>query len=229
MSKIIKLFSMIFIVFCGYILFKNNWYLVDEINNNKESFDKITLKSDEINFSFDRKDIPEIDAYLSDNNDLKIEIERMNLLHVSTINDNNYYIIQYGCGTKLCNNILVEENKGILNTVLLSEFSIYQGLKLSPNLNYMVFIFGRNEGSIVIKHDLVIVNISDLQKQQLIVSEKEKFKSFNWMITNVEWLNDDRLQITIPSIANFDFDYLKQWIESNNQETKNIKLTIKAN
>lgn len=40
------------------------------------------------------------------------------------------------------------------------------------------------------------------------------------MIINVEWLNDDRLQIIILSIANFDYDYLKQWIGNNNQETQ---------
>jgi len=226
MKKYSKLIFFICIGFITCILLRNSLFLNSKIKNNINSIDKINLQHEHGNFSFNKREIPEIDKYLENSMDPKLEIRRMNLLYITNINDKKYYLLKYGCGTKLCNNLLIQQNGKKIKSTLLSESSIYQQFKVSPELNYIAFLFGRNEGTIVIRHDLVVINSSSLQKNQLKINKKNDFKSFNWLIENFKWLSDRVIQITIPKIDNFNFINLEKWIKSEQKETQNINLKI---
>jgi hypothetical protein len=187
----------------------------------------ITIQDEDDSISFKRKDIPEIDEYLDGCDDIKVEIERMKLWHLTRMENDNYYLIKYSCGTKLCNNVLVKIHDGKLKSVLLSEASMYQDMKVSTNEKYMAFVFGINEGNMVIRHDLEVVDISNMEKKTVTLKNDKNFNPFTWYLESFKWINDQEIKISIPNIDSFDFESLKKWLDDDSRETKDIELKVR--
>ena len=202
----------------------------EEINNQQqptsnELDQQITLKYENGDFTFNAKELPDIYNYLKNSEDLQLEVDRMKLDFIKNINQTNYYILKYSCGTKLCNNLLVREHNKKLDSILLSESSIFQEIFISPKSNYIAFLFVVNEGA-VIRNDLIVVDTSSLQKKSINTSNGEKLKPFFWPIKDVEWVDDNRLKIDIPDISNFDFNSLEEWQLSSSKKSKSVNITV---
>jgi hypothetical protein len=141
--------------------------------------------------------------------------------------NDNYYLIKYSCGTKLCNNVLVKIHDGEIKSVLLSEASMYQDMRVSPNEKYMAFVFGINEGNMVIRHDLEVVDINNMEKKTVTLKKDKNFNPFTWYLESFKWINDQEIKISIPNIDSFDFESLKKWLDDDSRETKDIELKVR--
>lgn len=199
---------------------KNNTF--DDVQKNNEQ-DLITIKSNVESLSFNRKDVNEIDKYLEGSLEPEIEIDKMRFSYLEKINDSQYYLIHYGGGIKLQNNLLLKidcSNK--VTSKLISEASFLQNLKISPNRKYIAFVFGRNEGTIVLRNDLVIIDSTTLEEAKI----DEDIKPFKYTISEYKWIDNKTLELVIPNIKNWDFDALEKWFKSSQRQTRKIKLKI---
>ncbi|WP_432666737.1 hypothetical protein R9X47_10290 [Wukongibacter baidiensis] len=193
----------------------------NKIQANQDSNDEnyITLTYDNESISFNKNAIYELKEYLENSSDPEIEIGRIKLTDLIKLNNNEYYIISYGGGIKLSNNLLLKKNEdGSFSSKLLSEASMYQNFMNSPNKKYIAFLFGRHEGPEVIRNDLVVVESITLETVEI----DKVIESFTLPILKYIWLDNETLEIIVPDIKNTDFNTLDQWFKSKQKRTRKI-------
>ncbi|QIB27716.1 hypothetical protein [Caloranaerobacter azorensis] len=214
----VSLIAIIFIIML--LLVKNN--IFDDVQNNNGK-DYIIIKSNGETLSFNRKDVNELDKYLEGSFDSADEINRIRFTYLKKINDTQYYLIHYGGGVKLQNNLLVKKDcSDKVTSKLISEASFYQNFKISPNKQYIAFLFGRNEGTVVLRNNLVIVDSTTLEEIKI----DKLIKPFKYAILEYIWINNKDLEVIIPDIESWDFNTLEEWFRSSQRQTRKIKLKI---
>ncbi|GIO65894.1 hypothetical protein [Paenibacillus cookii] len=158
-----------------------------------------------LNISVDK--IPILNQYLEQFEDKKNELNRMRINYLFTNNQKDYILLNYSCGTKLCNQLLLEHKDGEWLSLQISESSFLQVSK--QNGEKVAFLFGRNEGSEVLRNQVVIVNMKNFQE----ISPPENLKilsSFEYPISMIEW-NDDTLIAKVANIDDISFENVKEW------------------
>ncbi|GIO29399.1 MULTISPECIES: hypothetical protein [Paenibacillus] len=158
-----------------------------------------------LNISVDK--IPIINSYLEPFEDKKSELNRMRINDLFTYNQKDYILLNYSCGTKLCNQLLLEHKDGEWQSLQISESSFFQVSK--QNGEIAAFLFGRNEGSEVLRNQVVIVNLKKFQE----IPPPENLNmlsSFEYPISMIEW-NDDTLIARVTNIDDTSFTNVKEW------------------
>ncbi|RHW35973.1 hypothetical protein D1B31_17955 [Neobacillus notoginsengisoli] len=166
--------------------------------------------------------VPILSTYLEQFEDKKNEINRIRSSYLYTNNQKDYFLVNYSCGTKLCNQLLLEHNQGDIQSLQISESSFLQNSKL--NNDYLAFLFGRNEGSEVLRNQVVIINIKNFQK----ISPPEDLKvleSFKYPIPFIEW-RDGTLISTIADIDDTSYERIKEWYKNNQEPFQQLKWKI---
>lgn len=151
--------------------------------------------------------IPIINSYLEPFKDKKSELNRMRINYLFTNNQKEYILLNYSCGTKLCNQLLLEHKDGEWQSLQISESSFLQFSK--QNGEIAAFLFGRNEGSEVLRNQVVIVNLKKFEE----IPPPENLKilsSFEYPISMIEW-NDDTLIAKVANIDDTSFTNVKEW------------------
>ncbi|MFO1443364.1 hypothetical protein KDN24_09105 [Bacillus sp. Bva_UNVM-123] len=172
---------------------------------------------EELYVSIDK--VPILKSYLEQFEDKNSEINRIRGRYLYTNNQKDYILVNYSCGTKLCNQLLLEEKEGDIQSIQVSVSSYLQDFK--GNNDYLAFLFGRNEGSEVVRNQVVIINLRDFQK----ISPPEDlilFESFEYPIPIIEW-KDGILIGTIATIDDTSYEGIMQWNKSNQAPTQQLK------
>ena len=171
--------------------------------------------------------IPDLEKYLEEQIDKKVEIDRIQTEYLNwNIQDNYYFVLKYGCGNKLCNLVLVQLSKGSeINTLYLSE-GILAGTKVKENK--AMFRIAVNEGSSVATHQILI---ADLIKMKLIVPldktmEELYFKSPNYPITDFKWITANTILLEVADIHDGNYETLEKWYKAANAPLKNVEIII---
>jgi hypothetical protein len=163
--------------------------------------------------------IPILTSYLEQFDEPKKEINRIRSNYLFSKNQRDYFLLSYSCGTKLCNQLLLEYNRGTIQSFKVSEESFLQNSKL--NNDYIAFLFGRNEDSEVLRNQVVIINLKDFQK----ISPPEDLKvleSFEYPIPIIEW-KDGALISTIADIDDTSYEAIKEWYKNNQEPIQQLK------
>jgi len=165
--------------------------------------------------------IPILTSYLEQFEDKKTEINNIRSRYLYTNNQKDYILVNYSCGMKLCNQLLLEEKQGNIQSIQVSESSFLQDSKY--NHDYLAFLFGRNEGSDVVRNQVVIINLKDFKK----ISPPEDLQlieSFEYPIPMIEW-KDGSLIATIADIDDTSYEGVKEWY-TNNKDLIQLKWKI---
>ena len=185
------------------------------------------LDSQGIAFSIPFSSIPIYRDYLQEQSYTVVEIERSSfeLLPLISSDGSKYGVLTYNCGNKLCSSLLVKLSKTITSIELGN--GMLMDMKQSPNLGHAVFRYGENEGNIVIRNRLILINLENMEllHPERKVFSKEFVESATWPITEYEWSNDQNLLIRIADIQNADYDSLLTWFNGSNK-TKKIEIEI---
>ncbi|WP_053368117.1 hypothetical protein [Bacillus sp. FJAT-27245] len=166
--------------------------------------------------------LPILNTYLEQFEDKKNEISRIRSSYLYTTDQKDYFLVNYSCGTKLCNQLLLEHKQGEIQSLHISEASFLQNSKL--NNDYIAFLFGRNEGSDVLRNQVVIIDLKNFRK----VSPPEDMKvleSFEYPIPTIEW-GDGTLLSTIADIDDTSYEGIKKWYKNNQEPIKQFKWKI---
>lgn len=160
---------------------------------NTNSGKELTLvreQPDKETFHIDIGRLPILMSYLDQTEDSELEISRFRSNYMFTHNHKDYFLVSYNCGTKPCNQLLVELDQDEIKSFEVSESSFLQGVKL--NEGHSVFLFGRNEGTEVVRNHVVIFNLDEFRKvlppEQLRVLESFEYPILSGWITNLEWI-----------------------------------------
>lgn len=163
--------------------------------------------------------VPILKSYLEQFEDTNSEINRIRSKYLYTNNQKNYILVNYSCGTKHCNQLLLEEKEGDIQSIQVSDSSYLQDFK--DNNDYLAFLFGRNEGSEVVRNQVVIINLKDFQ----IISPPEDLillESFEYPIPMIEWKNGI-LTATMAKIDDTSYEGIIQWNINNQAPTQQLK------
>lgn len=174
--------------------------------NNKELFLQINIP-DQTPLKISVDQVPILNSYLEQFEDNKNELNRVSSTFLFTNNQKDYILLNYSCGMKLCNQLLLEHKDGEFRSLQVSESSFLQESK--QNNEYIAFLFGRNEGTEVLRNQVVIINLKKFQK----ISPPENlniFGSFEYPIPMIEW-NDNTLIARIADIDDISYKSLNEW------------------
>lgn len=119
----------------------------------------------------------------------------------------DYFLLSYNCGTKICNQLLLEHYQGEIKSFEVSEASFLQDSKHS--YNYLAFLFGRNEGKEVIRNQVVIFDLLDFRKMTL-PEHLGILESFEYPIPSIEW-KDGNFKAMIAVLKDTSYESIKDW------------------
>ncbi|WP_409271247.1 hypothetical protein V1499_17760 [Neobacillus sp. SCS-31] len=178
-----------------------------------ELFLKIELQDENLlNISVDK--VAVLNSYLEQFEDKENELNRMQGKYLFTYNQKDYILLNYSCGSKLCNHLLLEHNEGKIQSLEMAELSFMQDSKL--NNEYIAFLFGKNEGSDVLRNQVVIVDLKRFREifppDDLII-----LRSFEYPIPMIEW-HDGNLIANVANITDTSYESLKEWNKTKNSQ-----------
>ncbi|MBS4175386.1 hypothetical protein [Bacillus sp. FJAT-49736] len=206
------------------------WYVFSEISKKRKNEPALLQLSDAKGgkFSVPIKSVPIYEKYLADQSDKKLEIYRSSAsyLNLKSSDVSFYNILEYNCGNKLCSSLLIKisKDKKIISSIELGN-GILIDRKQSPNLENVVFRYGVNEGNLVIRNNIIPINLKDmklLQPKRKVLS-REFIKKATWPITEYKWVNNNTVSMQSADIQKTDYDSLLNWYKSS-KTTKNITL-----
>lgn len=206
--------------------------LTIEIKNLAIEIDEVAHKlnlrdSQAVVFSIPFSSIPVYEKYLQEQSDVSIEIERSSFefLPINSTDGSKYGVITYNCGIKLCSSLLVK-----LSTTFTSievGYGMLMDMKQSPNLENVVFRYGVNEDNVVLKNNLIPVNLEKMVLLNPVLEEQsqEFVENATWPIIEYKWRSDRNLSIQVADIEDTDYHSLVTWFTSS-KKTKKIEIEL---
>lgn len=170
-------------------------------------------------FSVPISSVPIYEKYLNDQPDKKLEIDRSSAsyLNLKTSDGSFYNILKFNCGNKLCSSLLIKisKDKKIISNIELG-YGILIDMKQSPNQENVVFRFGVNEGNVVMRNNIIPINLKTMRLLQPKGEKlsKEFIEKATWPITEYKWISNNNVLIQSADIRNTDYDSLLNWYKS---------------
>lgn len=197
-------------------------------NDEVASIEEITLDSSTgKTFNVPIVALPDLKMYLDDAMDLEAELERIQVEHLDwNSSDNNYFILKYGCGNKLCDLVFVQIDKqNNVRTVYLTNGSFAGSEVLEGKAMLRIAV---NEGASVARHQMFLI---DLQKMDKLfpLNENDKEHYFNvplYPITEFKWLSEKTIELVVADITDTSYEWLEKWYEATNPAVKKLIMAI---
>lgn len=184
----------------------------------------ITIEDKGISINIPINKIPEIEKFLEGAVDKEVEIRRMRGIILKTTESKSFILLSYGCGAKMCDTLLIQKQGEEIHTLQLP-YGIFQDYIFSPSENYVLFVYGIDEGSI----NRNFIRVVHLNKMQLVESQskewsKEFFEEPIWPILDYKWIDNHTILIKIPDTRSSDLPLLEEWFTSEKKKTKEITI-----
>lgn len=178
-------------------------------------------------FNVSLSSIPNLEKYLEDELDKKLEIDRIQIEFLDWgIQYNNYFVLKYGCGNKICNLILIQiTTLNEVKTVYLGE-GIYTDSEVFDKKSLLRITV--NEGNNVVRHQIIIVDLITMSIITPHDKSKEElyFKAPLYPITEFKWLTANTIELVVADIPNVTYESLDKWYKTTNPPLKRVEITI---
>lgn len=193
---------------------------------------ELSLESGTI--SIPTKELPELEDFLAsfESSERQIEWERVNTSAFSSPTGVVYGDIRYSCGTKLCDHLWLQIKEEQRSTLSLPAYdgSIFVSHAFSPNETYLVLLLGRNEGTELVRHQLLVLrtdefSVAAVHGEPATISEQAVSGDFAFPILELEWKDDQTLEVTVPDTADLSYEGLQQWRDQGSK-TRTILLQV---
>ncbi|GIP30020.1 hypothetical protein J23TS9_51500 [Paenibacillus sp. J23TS9] len=173
--------------------------------------------------------LPELAAYLHEQEDKPGEIARLRTYPVKKTSEENLFVIGYGCGTKLCSGLeLVKVTDGRTEGLRMPS-GLFINSVTSKDQNKAIFQYGSSEGGMVTRSFIAVVDLRTLSKIPFESSEMESLYSEHPLvpITEVLWTGSRTIKLTVADITATDFASLEQWYASDSQKVKEVLIELR--
>ena len=171
--------------------------------------------------------LPDLETHLDGETDIGTEIERIQVEYLDWHSTKNqYYILKYGCGNKICQLVLVQISElNEVNTLYLGD-GIYTGFEEIENT--IMLRIGINEGNEVIRHRIVIVDLNTMQIQHPLNKNDDEvfFNSPLYPITQFKWLTENTIELVVADVPDTTYKSIEKWYKSSSPPVKSMKIRI---
>jgi hypothetical protein len=169
-----------------------------------------------------KKHIPVLISYLEQFDEPEIEMNKIQSKNLLSHKERDYFLLSYSCGIKICNQLLLEYYQGNIKSFEVSEGSFLQDFKQSND--YLAFLFGSNEGTEVIRNQVVIFNLQDFQKTKL-PEYLGILESFEYPILSIEW-KDGVFISTVAVLKDTSYESIMVWNRNNKEPIQKLQWDI---
>lgn len=193
--------------------------------------EKLIINEDDgTSFSLLIKDIPLYRSYLDAQTDRTAEIERTQYTVLDISKQTKYVLLQYSCGNKQCSTILVKISDSNISSIALAN-GIFQDFKVSLDKGRVLLRYGYNEGSQVVRHILIAV---DLEQLKVIPYQSDQMAKVymltpTWPLHEYHWIDNNQFIIKTPDLKSSEFESIKKWFSSSEQKTKDVSISLSEN
>ncbi len=160
--------------------------------------------------------------YISENNYGKREDVLSTLKYTPIKNELSSYLVTFDCGKTVCASAyLTLDQKSTMAP--LGEGILTSELIYSPNQENVMFLLSNSEKT---KQRIVVINFEFRGESRIPSLHHEYFSNYNWPITNVHWLTDNKIKVTVADLEESTDVIIKEWEQDINRPTKTIEVPL---
>jgi len=195
-----------------------------EEQSSKENF--ITLSNETHELTIQVSLVPELQEYLKQYSAEEVEAEKKRMAIDSFTVDQKtvYFVLNYSCGTKLCNTILLKKTGESIQSRFLFESVTFIDYQFSPDRKKLAMRFGRNEGIEVYRETILVMNVEDLKTiEGKEITNDPLYQSLidievGLPILQYSWKDSLTIEATLPKINPKAPEEIKEWLDNNEEK-----------
>ncbi len=180
----------------------------------------ISLNGKEDSLQIPLSKIPELQEYLATVEDQEMELNRINSW-VFPAEHGLYVVLEYNCGIKLCDSILIQKKGEEYFTLSLEQGMVFKTMFFAPDQTKAALLFSyplQYKDTYFTKDKIIAINTDTLQKlkgtNDQIVSE------LTVPFLEYKWRNDDSVEISIPKVDEYSDEKIAEWYQTERAETE---------
>jgi hypothetical protein len=171
--------------------------LVEEEIDDDEVEEYIEFYLNDEQVTINLKGLPILNNYLHGSANRKQSIEEMELTRVYS-DEENIYLLEFSCNDTLCSYLILNQNRDN-PSFLIADLARSLETKLSPDESKLLFLFERDAGPSEGMKDIVVIDIMDWSRLQLInETTGETILGYKWPLNEVEWVDDETISVIKP-------------------------------
>lgn len=203
MRKVFALFLLALLISCSN---KTEEVVIPVISEEEEEKveempDEFEIRVDNEIYSISIHDVPAITYYLSSAKNWDEKVNEVKGTTIEERGNHRFILVEYACQkkTKKCSYVLVKENNQGISSVALRDLTTFDSYHFSPDDSHVIFHFKRDIGLEELTSHLQVVNIDKMEIVNLKNDDLDRdVLNYNYPITNIEWLENNTIQMEIP-------------------------------
>ncbi|TKI60053.1 hypothetical protein FC756_19705 [Lysinibacillus mangiferihumi] len=133
------------------------------------------------------------------------------------------YLVTFDCGKAVCASAYLTLDSQTSTMAPLGEGIITSELIYSPNQDNVMFLLSNSEKT---KQRIVVINFDSNGESRIPTLYHEYFSYYNWPITNIEWITNKKISVTVADIDDNTKELIEQWTQGTEKSTKGIEITL---
>jgi len=117
------------------------------------------------------------------------------------------YLVTFDCGKAVCASAYLTLDSQTSTMAPLGEGILTSKLIYSPNQENVMFLLSNSESRIPTLYH-------------------EYFSYYNWPITNIEWITNKKISVTVADIDDNTKELIEQWTQGTEKSTKGFEITL---
>ncbi|WP_102272170.1 RNA polymerase sigma factor [Cytobacillus massiliigabonensis] len=136
---------------------------------------------------------------------------------------NKSFIVTFDCGRTACASAFMIVNEKMQIMTPLGEGTITSELMYSPDNENVMFLLSNADKT---KQRIVVINLKSNSQSRIPTANHEYFSYYNWSITNIVWLTNKKISLTVANIEPNSNEAIKQWLQKSDKPTNTIEITL---
>lgn len=162
--------------------------------------------------------------YITENNYGKQEDVLSTLKYTPIRNKfSSSYLVTFDCGKTVCASAYLTLESKTSTIAPLGEGILTSEITYSPNQENVMFLLSNSEKT---KQRIVIINLGFNGESRIPSLHHKYFSNYNLPITTVQWLNDNKIKVTVADLEELNDEAIKKWGRDINRPTKTIEVPL---
>ncbi|HLQ70310.1 MAG TPA: hypothetical protein VK142_00765 [Bacillota bacterium] len=180
------------------------------------SFIEFSLQDEKVRVNLDM--VPILGDYIEASASPEKEIQNMGLERVQNTNK-KMYILSFSCNNDLCSYILFDEGNDH-QAILLADIASLVQITPSPDDTKLLLQFEREESLPLPLTNIIVINTENWEQIELENETNDmEILEFSWPLLDAEWVDDDRVLVSKPTINKPTEEEILEWQETEQPST----------
>lgn len=162
--------------------------------------------------------------YITENNYGKQEDVLSTLKYTPIKNKlSSSYLVTFDCGKTVCASAYLTLESQTSTLAPLGEGILTSEITYSPNQENVMFLLSNSEKT---KQRIVIINLGFNGESRIPALHHKYFSNYNLPISNVQWLTDNKIEVTVADLEESTDEVIKKWVQDIKRPTKTIEVPL---